>query len=773
MNKKLLTTLAPLAVATATNLAYGQAARLEEVIVTANKTAENLQTVPSAVSAFSGDKLAEAGVKDLQDLSGISPGLAIQSSGGGESTVIRLRGMGSQRFDQSVAQFVGVFIDEITQHRPGVAMAALMDVERVEVLRGPQNVLYGKNVPAGAISIVSKRPDLFGFGGDAAYSIGNHDYREHKLNLNIPLVPGVLAARIGGLNSHRTGETDVEPAGQTWGGSNRNGGRIALLFQPTDDLSINATYLNYESDASDFQQTSQVDYVMNNPFKYYGFVPGDPGELVPGIVPANDLSPLNDPTAMPALGLGQITVTPIDPFRRKASRDEKYRAFTDLETASLQADYGFGDHALTYLAGYQEYTTGNFIDGDATDVTYSHVESDLRTRYWSQELRWTYSGDRIETMAGLFIDEERHSSYTTVYVAPLAPFIGLIIGDDTYRDLDSQSAFFRLSYDLTDDLRLVAGARYSQSDVAVTLRQLGDARHAEEFDALVGEATLSYQITPDVMTYIKIGTGNQSGGINMAVLSNPALQAAGGEPTFDEAKSKYAEVGVKSSLFDNSLQINANAFYQMYDGYQAMVALDAVNTYIANAGKVRVQGVELDTAWQATDSLRFDNSVAVTDARFREFDNAPCSELQLYNALFSGDLGHSCVVSGSQDLAGKRVNESPLLSVTSALVHTSPVNALGAELSVRGELSYRSETVTEPFIDSDNQRQGGYTLLNASTSLAWDNGFRLMLWGKNLGDKDYCLYKQLNNSNISTFVGVNCLVGAGREYGLTASYSWD
>lgn len=771
MNKKLLTTLAPLAVAT--QLAHAQGPRLEEVIVTATKTAENLQSVPSAVSAFSSDKLAEAGVKDLQDLSGISPGLAIQSSGGGESTVIRLRGMGSQRFDQSVAQFVGVFIDEITQHRPGVAMAALMDVERVEVLRGPQNVLYGKNVPAGAISIVSKRPDLSEFGGDASYSIGNHDYREQKLNLNIPLVPGVLAARVGGLNSHRTGETDVEPAGQTWGGSNRTGGRLALLFQPSEDFTVNATYLNYKSKAADFQQISQVDYVVNNPFKYFGFIPGDPGELVPGVVPAHDLSPLNDPTAMPALGLGKITVAPIDPFRRKASLNDKYRSFTDLESTSLQADYSFGDHTLAYLAGYQEYTTGGAVDSDGTDVSYSHLDVNLGTRYWSQELRWTYSGDRIETMAGVFIDEERHSSYTTVFVAPLAPYIGLIIGDDTYRDIDSRSVFFRVSYDLSDDLRLAAGARYSQSETSVTLRQLGDARHTEDFNSLVGEATLSYQWTPDLMTYLKIGTGNQSGGINMAVLSNPALQAAGGKPVFDEAKSKYAEVGVKSSLLDNSLQINANAFYQIYDGYQSMVALDALNTYIANAGKVQVQGLELDTAWQATDNLRFDNSVAVTDARFRKFDNAPCSELQLYNALFSGDFGNSCVVSGNQDLAGKRVNESPLLSLTSALTHTSQLHALGAQLSLRGELSYRSETVSENFIDTDNQRQGGYTLLNASASLDWDNGLRLMLWGKNLGDKDYCLYRQVNTASISTFVGSTCLVGAGREYGLTANYRWD
>jgi iron complex outermembrane receptor protein len=282
---------------------------LEEVIVTATKTEENLQTVASAVSAFTSEQLEEAGVRDLYDLSSLSPGLAIQSSGGGESTVIRLRGMGSQRFDQSVAQFVGVFIDEITQHRPGVAMAALMDVERVEVLRGPQSVLYGKNVPAGAISIVSKRPEIDNLGGDATVSFGNHSYRNAELNLNIPLLPGILAARISGLNTHRTGETDVQPAGQTWGGYNRTGGRLNVLFEPSDSFSANITYLDYESTAADFQQIAEVSYVVNNPYKFLGFIPPDAGEIVPGVVPASDLSPLNDPTAMPSLGLGTIKNT--------------------------------------------------------------------------------------------------------------------------------------------------------------------------------------------------------------------------------------------------------------------------------------------------------------------------------------------------------------------------------------------------------------------------------------------------------------------------------
>jgi iron complex outermembrane recepter protein len=770
--------LLPLAIAGIANIAYAAPAgapRLEEVIVTAEKKAENVQNVPSSISAFTSDRLEQAGIKDLQDLSGISPGLNIQSAGGGETTAIRLRGLGAQRFDQSVAQFVGVFVDEITQHRPGVAMAALMDVERIEVLRGPQNVLYGKNVPAGAISIITKRPILDQLSGDGEISAGNNEYRDAKLNLNLPLLPELLAARISGINTHRVGETDIEPANQTWGGSNASGGRLQLLFQPADDLDVLGTFNTYESSAANFQQPHNVYYAINNPFKYLQFVGPDAGELVPGVVPSRDLSPLNDPTAAPALGLGQVSVEEIDAFKRHGYRDKKYSANTRLNSSALQANYMIDDNnEITYLGGYQEYSTGNFIDGDSTDVNYSWVKSKLDTRYWSHEVRWTYSADNYETMTGLFFDEEMHRSYTTAYLQPLAAFANIpeLVADDTIRDIDSRSAFARIAYDLSDDWRAVVGARYSQTNISIELPQFDNLKKSKSFRALVGEGTLSYQWTPDIMSYLKVANGNQSGGINMAVLTSPALQELGGEDTFDAAKSKYVELGLKASLFENRVLINADVFYQTYDGYQALVALDSTNTYIANAGKVAVKGAELDAAWQMTEHFKFDSTVALIDAKFKDFDNAPCSELQRVDAIYAGDLNNSCVVNGSQDLSGERVNEAPLLSGTAGLSYTQPLAAIDARLSVRGDMSYSSEFISEPFLDS-KQQQGGYTLFNANIGIDWENGMSLSFWGKNLGDKDYCLYRPVNPGSLTEWIGVSCLVGQGRQVGVSVGYKMD
>jgi iron complex outermembrane receptor protein len=274
------------------------------------------------------------------------------------------------------------------------------------------------------------------------------------------------------------------------------------------------------------------------------------------------------------------------------------------------------------------------------------------------------------------------------------------------------------------------------------------------------------------MSYLKLATGNQSGGINMAVLSSPALKALGGKDTFDAAKSKYAELGTKASLFENRVLLNADVFYQIYDGYQALVALDSTNTYIANAGKVVVKGAELDAAWQMTERFKFDTTAALTDAKFQSFKDAPCSELQIDSAIFSGDTSNSCVVKGSQNLSGKRVNEAPLLSLTAGLNYNQPIAAIGAQLSARGDLSYRSDFISEPFLDN-KQQQGGYTLFNANVGLNWDNGLSLSVWGKNLADKDYCSYKPVNPGSLTEWIGVSCLVGQGRQVGVSIGYKMD
>jgi iron complex outermembrane receptor protein len=468
-------------------------------------------------------------------------------------------------------------------------------------------------------------------------------------------------------------------------------------------------------------------------------------------------------------------VEKIDAFKRSGYRDKKFYANTSLNSTALQANYALNDDdEITYLGGYQEYSTGNFIDGDSTDVNYSWVQSHLDTRYWSHELRWTHSADNYETMAGIFFDKETHRSFTTAYLQPLAAFANIpsIVADDTIRDIDSKSAFARLSYDLSDDWKAVIGARYSQNDVSIKLPQYNDLPKSKAFRALVGEGTLSYQWSPDIMSYLKLATGNQSGGINMAVLTSPALKALGGKDTFDAAKSKYAELGTKASLFENRVLLNADVFYQVYDGYQALVALDSTNTYIANAGKVVVKGAELEAAWQMTERFKFDSTVALTDAKFQSFKDAPCSELQIDSAIFSGDTGNSCVVKGSQDLSGKRVNEAPLLSFTAGLNYVQPIAAIGAQLSARGDLSYRSEFISEPFLDN-KQQQGGYTLFNANVGLNWDNGLSLSVWGKNLTDKDYCAYRPVNPGSLTEWIGVSCLVGQGRQVGVSIGYKMD
>lgn len=756
--------LNPLAVAVLSVCASAYAAAdmaLEEVIVTAQKKAESAQDVGLSIAVISSEALNRYGLTNVEDLDNLASGLFISSTGGGESTILRMRGLGAPRFIQSQPQFVGVFVDEFTQNRPGIALNDLVDVASVEVLRGPQSTLYGKNVPAGAISISTNRADYDEFSWGGSLTLAERSQYQGNIMLNVPVIEDVLALRFSAYYNDNDGQTNVQPADQSWGASERKGGRLQLGFAPTENFEARLAFEHRELASEAFEEIARVDYVWNS---WFGGLTGQLG----GYSPATDLSGLNNPGAM-FPGLPAVVVEAIDPFDGFASRD--VASTTDVETdqATLHLNYAFNDTwALTYVGGYQEYATEGYIDADATNVNWSALSPiTLDTEYTSHELRLEMESDRSSAMLGVFWDKETHDSDLLVELA-LLPTPS--VGNSTDQEWTTRSLFANYSYEFSDKLSLIVGARHAYTEIELTENTVN--RQSEtDFDYWSGNARVQYHWTDEVMTYVSLARGVQYGGFNASVLTNPALQDAGAQLVFDPSASTNIEAGWKTRLLDQRLELNGAIFRQQYDDYQSSVTINSLNTFITNVGGLIVQGVELDGVFLLTDNLMLDASISYTDSEIEDFTNAPCSGLQRLTVFHGASGAPASCANGSQDLSGKRLNEAPLWSGTLGASYTQAMPSLGAELMLRGDMAFRDDFISELYLD-ERQNQAAYAIFNASAGLRWDSGITLSVWAKNLGDKNYCNYKPVANVDpLTPFSGVRCSVGSERQVGLTLSYS--
>lgn len=743
---------------------YGYAAdfALEEVIVTAQKKAESAQDVGLSIAVISSEELSQYGLTNVEDLDQLASGLFISSTGGGESTILRMRGLGAPRFIQSQPQFVGVFVNEFTQNRPGIALNDLVDVANVEVLRGPQSTLYGKNVPAGAINITTNRADYDAFSWGGSVTVAERDLRQTNLMLNVPIIDDVLAVRLSAYYNDNDGQIDVQPANQSWGASERKGGRIQIGFAPNESFEARLAYEHRELESEAFEEIARVDYVWNS---WIGGITGQLG----GYSPATDLSGLNNPGVM-FLGLPAVVVENIDPFDGIASRDTASTTDVETDQATLHLDYTINDTwSLNYVGGYQEYKTLGFIDADATNVNWSSLSPiTLETEYMSHELRVQMDTDNSSFLFGAFWDNEKHDSDLLVDLPALLPEPS--VGNSTDQDWTTHSVFANFSYDFNAKLSLIIGARHAVTEIELTENQSGITSDTD-FDYWSGNARLQYSWTDEVMTYLSVARGVQYGGFNASVLTNTALQDSGATAVFDPSASTNFEAGWKTRLLGQRLEFNGAVFRQQYDDYQSSVTVDSLNTFITNVGGLVVQGVEIDSVFLINENLLLDASVSYTDSKIEDFKNAPCSGLQRLTVFHGATGAPASCANGSQDLSGKRLNEAPLWSGNLGLTYTQTLASVGADLQVRGDMVFRDNFISELYLD-DRQKQAAYTLFNASAGLIWDNGLSLTLWAKNLGDKDYCNYKPVANVDpLTPFSGVRCSVGSDRQLGMTVSYS--
>ena len=736
------------------------ASSLETVVVTARLRQEDAQSVPISLSVVDAATLEVTRTNNIQDLSQLVPSLNYVSPNP-RNTAFTIRGLGSSvlaiaQSNDGLEPGVGFYVDEVYHGRPATAAFDFVDLERVEVLRGPQGTLFGKNTTAGAINITSKAPS-FVTGVTAEVSGGEHGYYQAKGFLTGALVDEVLAGRLSAATTGRSGVLDNVTTGGTDNNVRNSSFRGQLLFTPADAfrLRLIGDYSSFDSHCC-----TQVFYTVGTTLKK----------------PARQY---------PALAAGAGYAPPsLDPYDRLADIDAPLGVDTNEGGVSAIADWNLGRTTLTAVSAWRFWNWDAANDRDYTSLsiqTLQHIPS--RQDQYSQEFRLASNGtNRVDYVTGLYWFEQtilgepitQYGADATYWLlGPPAVFPsnlldGYTTDGHTRFHSDSWAAFGEAVWHATDKLSVTLGVRYTVENkqgrfdsivyggLATTDPVLSKAKlsilRPQSYAATVndgagsGRFTLAYAWNEQVMSYATYSLGNKSGGINMSGLpldanNQPALSTAVIKPE----RNSTVELGVKTSLFARHLQLNVDVYDTTVHDFQTNVvdnAPGALRGYLANIEEVRVKGLEADATFLITQHFTGYVSSAITNAKYVSYTNGPCP-LELIGSTTS-----VC------DLSGKPLSGTPHTVVSAGGEYHLPmqVERFAGEGFLRADLTSRTDTYGDPS-DSKYTVIKGYTVLNASLGLRAGSHWEVSVWARNLLYRNYMQNLTVQAGNSGLIVG--------------------
>ena len=719
-----------------------------EIIVTARKRDETLQNVPVAVTAIGGEQLGNNLAQDLTKVGELAPQVAIGEGGSGTGAVIGIRGISSSSSDAGFDQSVLVEMDGVPFSRGTIIGTRLFDIENVQVLSGPQALFFGKNSPAGVISINSANPTRefegyltagYEFTADQAYVEGA---------VSGPL-SDTLSARLAFRGSTQKGWTKnvapvvplwLDPTVNTTGpvpkrmpASDEIAGRLTVLWEPTDDFEAKLKFM-----------VNSVETNTGN------------GNTEPYCIGATREA--NAPV--------QVGVIPLPGSDCYANRVTSHGGVPEVYTRNmrfandgvpyndklfyfgvLELNKSFGELDLVSTTGYydEDFKLMNVTDWSA----YASIWAAARYQYelFTQELRLSSSFDGpFNFMIGGYYE---HSKRPFDNVPEIFHVYNPVADNYASADMtsvtkgDYVSAFAELTWNITDQIELSGGARWSrdekkmnQTNISVgpawqSLRAAGNPFHAEYKDNHVSpEVTLTWRPNTDHTLYVAYKTGYKAGGI-----SNPFLLAATDTPAdvlFRPEIAKGFEAGYKASLAGGSLRFDLNAYTYKYDDLQVVSAdnsgvLQEFN--LTNAAASRVKGIQASARWQATDELQLHGNMGLNSAKYTKYENAQC---------YAGQTEAEGCVGGVQSLTGKRLIRAPKLTFSIGGDYTTQLlSGWDTTLSVAGSHSSSYQATTD---NSPGGVQKSYWLLNASLRMGPEDGsYELAVIGRNLTNSYYKL----------------------------------
>jgi len=687
--------------------------RVDTIVVTAQRRSETLQDVPVTVTAFGAELIEEARIQQIDDVVTRTPGLSFDAFPASQPRLY-IRGIGSSDRGAAGDPSAAVFIDEIYLGRPAAIAFDAFDVERIEVLKGPQGTLYGRNVVGGAINVITHRPELDAFDAALSATVGNYGRLDGAGYLNLPFAED-HALRISASSRSHDGYVENLYLGRDVDDEGTTSARLQYYGEPTSDMRIHLTV-----DGTRDRATGSANHVL---------------ELDASDPLSNFYSQNFDPDVTYGSDPGYL------------DRD------TFGARAEIANDFSFG--TLTFLASYRDldYSFRYDFDGGNADPTspgFNGVNigggNDETSEMSSQEIRLSSLPDsEIDWVVGVYHYNQQVLradilELDSALIAPI-PLTEIYLADAT---LDSYAAFGDATVPLSERWALFGGLRYStdektqhafntDSDAPLRGDEFFDVTASVDFDAWTFRAGAEFQATPDDLFYATVSRGYKSGGLNDTAVD--AIDAA--TPFGSETATQY-EIGQKSTFFNGSMTWNNTLYYMDYSDLQTSQTVDGRNI-TSNAGKAHIQGYETQLVANPADGLSVSLAYAYTDAIFDDF------------------------VEGGVDYSGNQISRSPKHELTLGGSYTTPLVDTW-DLTVAAEYRYASE-----IFDDNNNLPPEYRdpthFLDARVILDnFDNGMSVSLWGKNLTDERTRTFQ-------GGFLGANFgAFNPPRTYGLTVTW---
>lgn len=711
----------------------------DEIVVTAQKREQNLQKVPVSVSVLSSSLLSDNRVSGLEQLSQVSPSIGFTNSANTRGQGLSIRGIGTLNFSDGVEPSVSTVIDGVVIGRSAASFFDFNDIERIEVLRGPQGTLFGKNSSAGALNVVTGKPDLNESSMEASASYGTFDDLRLKATGSLVLDPGRAALRISGFRSKADGIITNTVNGEKLNDNDSWGVRGKLLFEPSDVTSI--------------------------------YVIGDYGESNRNCCASTIRSVLPTTTYYNGQTRASLLANQtLGPVNREVTIDGDYFNHQKTGGASVEINTELGDQTITSITAYREFKVFDNNDADGVPLPVVAVNNARqKQQQFTQELRLTSpAGEPVEYVVGLFYFWQDVVSRTQVKgnLTVNLP-AGQYLGNQVDRDITTKNvaAFGQLTGHLTDQLSLIGGFRLTSEQAVAHFDRTILPGAIAAMPSLGGPAYVSptlkatdtdlsyklgvqYQASPDVMAYATYTRGYKGPALNLLNnLTAPTVNA--GLAVLRPEIARNWEAGLRTTLFDRMLTLNVTGFYETFTDFQAQTYSAILTSFqLTNAGKLITKGAEVEAILRPVDGLNLSGNLAFTDTEVRG----------LVVSCYPGQTAAQGCTGARQDVTGEALTNAPKWAWS--------LNAnYGADIgnSLRGSanlsFTYRSKTLFG--YRDPNTAQPGYGLLNGRLSLETQDGrYGLSVFGKNL-----------TNQHFASFIGTGLLdtsaTGAGYTQLLT------
>jgi iron complex outermembrane receptor protein len=687
---------------------------LEEVQVTARQRTESLQDVPVAVTVIDEDAIRKSFAQNLGEMGAYAPNVTIGTVPGFTAASVAIRGVSTGDIPSTFDPAVSVAVDGFYLGHYQASLLDMFDIQQVEILRGPQGTLFGKNTIGGVINVTTKRP-TGEFGVQAKARVGNEGRQDLMIAADLPIIEDVLAARISMQQFDFDGFYENTYDGSDAGGQDLFAARAKFLWTPSEEFEalLSFEYIKDESDTPMVVNTTTEDKF------FYGAVPGR--------------------------GAGGTANVPLgDPFKTGLAPPEAHTAgfaeskdtdghFEDVDGIYLTMNWDVMGGTLTSISGYRGVDSDYYNDyvGEPAAI-YATIRSVYRDTY-SQEIRFAGATDNLDYVVGGFyqkndMDYENYTSLGPDHPfagGPDIPVGGLLLLADGSQEATSYAIFGEGSYSISEATSITAGIRYSDEEKDFELSPLGfptalRAVESDSWDDITYRLGVDHRINVGTLVYASYSTGFKSGGFN-----EQAGSLASASTAFDPEQAKSFEVGMKADLLDNTLRLNVAAFMVEYSDLQvdAVVPVPGAGqeSIVNNAGEVTSYGIEADFMWLATDNLTFDGTLGLLNA---EYDTFNCNS---DNDTATPDV----------DCTGFDVKRTPDTTASLGATYNIPLNDLGGSIDLNTNLTY-TDAFYNDIINSGSSEHEEVTLLNASVSYTGnDEKLRVAVYARNLTDEEY------------------------------------